>query len=47
MNLDGHVEHRIAATQLRLQDLNVQNEKAAYLPKLNGFFSYQQTEPSG
>ena len=42
MNLDGHVEHRIAATQLRLQDLNIQNEKAAYLPTLNGFFSYQR-----
>ena len=42
MNLDNHVEQRIAASRVRLQELNVRNEKAAYLPKLNGFFSYQQ-----
>jgi outer membrane protein TolC len=42
LNLETHVEHRIAASRVRLQGLNVRNEKAAYLPKLGGFFSYQQ-----
>ncbi|MCB0794705.1 MAG: TolC family protein [Flavobacteriales bacterium] len=42
LNMDAHVDHRIAATYERLQVLNVKNEKSAYLPKLRGFFSYQQ-----
>ncbi len=42
LGLESHVEHRIAASMMRIQELDVQNEKAAYLPKLNGFLSYQQ-----
>lgn len=42
LDLNGHVEHRIATTLVELQGLNVRNEKAAYLPKLNGFLAYQQ-----
>ncbi len=42
LQLENHVEHRIASSQQRLQTLNVRNEKSAYLPKLNGYFSYQR-----
>ena len=42
MDMAGHVEHRIAESQVRLQTLNVRNEKAAYWPRLNGFLSHQQ-----
>ena len=42
LGLESHVEHRIAASRVRLQELNVRNEKAAYMPKLNGFLSYQE-----
>jgi outer membrane protein TolC len=41
-DLERHVDRRLAGTIMRLQTLEVRNAKAAYLPKLSGFFSYAQ-----
>ncbi|MFB6258692.1 MAG: TolC family protein [Flavobacteriales bacterium] len=37
-----HIDHRIASTQVRLKQLNYQNEQADFLPKFNAFFNYQE-----
>jgi outer membrane protein TolC len=42
LDLNSHVERQLAGTLVNLSDLEVRNQKAAYLPKLHGFFSYQQ-----
>ncbi len=39
---EDHIDHQIAETQVQLKDLNYQNEKADFLPKLNAFFNYQE-----
>lgn len=38
----GHVEQRQAEVLVRLQELNVRNDKAKALPSLGGFLSHQQ-----
>jgi outer membrane protein TolC len=38
----NNIDFRIAKTNEELQGLNLRNNKVAYLPKLNGFFNYQQ-----
>lgn len=38
-----HPDYLIAKTNTELQNLNVQVNKAAYYPSLNGFFNYQQS----
>ncbi len=40
--VDQHVEDKQANSQLRLGELQLRNEKAAYLPRLTGFINYQQ-----
>lgn len=40
--VDQHVDDKQANSQMRLGELQVRNEKAAYLPKLTGFINYQQ-----
>ncbi len=40
--LDQHIEDKQANSQVRLGDLQVRNEKAAYLPQLAGFINYQE-----
>lgn len=42
LDLSGHVEHRLAATYVRIQELDVRNQRSAYLPELYWFFSHQQ-----
>lgn len=42
LDLAGHVDHQLASTLIRLQELDVKNQKSAYLPKLYGFLSTQQ-----
>ncbi len=42
LDLNSHVERQLAGTLVNLSDLEVRNQKAAYLPKLHGFFNYQQ-----
>jgi len=39
---EGHIEDKQANSQVRLGDLQVRNEKAAFLPQLTGFINYQQ-----
>jgi hypothetical protein len=34
------VEHQLASTSLRLQELNLRNSKSSYWPSVNGFFSH-------
>lgn len=41
-NLNTHPDFLIAQTNLKLQDLNIRAEKAAYYPSLNAFYNYQQ-----
>ena len=41
LDLNGHVDYQLANTLIRLQELDVQNQKAAYLPKLYGFANTQ------
>ncbi len=38
----NNIDFRIAKTNEELQGLNLRNNKVSYLPKLNGFFNYQQ-----
>ncbi|HQV39755.1 MAG: TolC family protein [Flavobacteriales bacterium] len=40
--VDQHIEDEQANSQARLSELQMRNEKAAYLPKLNSFINYQQ-----
>lgn len=40
--VDQHVEEKQANSQVRLGDLNMRNEKAAFLPRLTGFINYQE-----
>lgn len=42
LDLNGHVEYQLANTLMRLQELDVKNQKSAYLPKLHGFISTQR-----
>ncbi len=41
-NREAHIEQRIANTYVRASTLELSNAKAAYLPNLGGYFSYQQ-----
>lgn len=41
-NVDQHVDHQVAASMMRLGELDVRNKKAAYMPTLGGFINYQQ-----
>lgn len=42
LDLNGHVDYQLANTTMRLQELDMKNQKSAYLPKLHGFISTQQ-----
>jgi hypothetical protein len=42
LDLSGHIEDQLANTYVRMEELDVRNQKSAYLPKLYGFFSHQQ-----
>jgi outer membrane protein TolC len=42
LNLEQHVDLRMANTVYRIQTLEMRGGRAAYLPSLNGFFSHQQ-----
>lgn len=42
LDMNGHVDYQLANTLMRLQELEVKNQKSAYLPKLYGFISTQQ-----
>jgi outer membrane protein TolC len=41
LDMSGHIEHQLANTLVRIQTLDVKNQKSAYLPKLYGFFNTQ------
>ena len=41
LDMSGHIEHQLANTLVRLQTLDVKNQRSAYLPKLYGFFNTQ------
>lgn len=41
LDMSGHIEHQLANTLVRLQTLDVRNQRSAYLPKLYGFFNTQ------
>lgn len=45
-DLNRHIEYKIMETRIRAGELTLRNEKAAYLPKLSGFFTHQQQAPS-
>ena len=42
LDMTGHVDYQLVNTLMRLQELEVKNQKSAYLPKLAGFISTQQ-----
>ena len=42
LDMNGHVDYQLASTLVRLQELDVKNQKSAYLPKLHGFISTQR-----
>ncbi|HEX2615961.1 MAG TPA: TolC family protein, partial [Flavobacteriales bacterium] len=44
MQLDvaQHVDDQVAQSMMRLSELEVRNQKAAYYPQLTGFINYQQ-----
>jgi outer membrane protein TolC len=44
--LQNHIDYKIALTGVRAGELTLKNERAAYLPKLSGFFTHQQQSPS-
>ena len=41
-NASGHIDYKIASTNVELLNLSLKNEKAKYLPTLGGYFTYQQ-----
>lgn len=41
-DVNAHIDYLIALNNQDLQELNLKNTKAAFLPTLNGFFQYQQ-----
>lgn len=41
LDMSRHIEHQLANTVVRLQTLDLKNQKSAYLPKLYGFFNTQ------
>ncbi len=41
-NLNTHPDFLIAQTNMKLQNLNIRAEKAAYYPSLNAFYNYEQ-----
>ena len=41
-NLEQHVDYRLISTQEKMKMLSLQNERAAYYPKLNGFLMVQE-----
>lgn len=41
LDMNTHIEHQLANTLVRLQQLDLKNEKSAYLPKLYGFINAQ------
>lgn len=41
IDVNTHIEHQMANTYIRLQTLEMRNQKSAYLPKLYGFFNTQ------
>lgn len=42
IDLNTHIDHQLANTLVRLQTMDVRNQKAAYMPKLYGFLSHQR-----
>ena len=38
----GHIDYQLLDAQLKLNNLNLKNQKANYLPSLAGFFAHQQ-----
>jgi len=42
INTEENIDHKILATQLKLNELDLKNKKANYLPTLAGFFSHQR-----
>lgn len=42
IDLNTHIDHQLASTLVRLQTMDVRNQKAGYLPKLHGFLSHQR-----
>jgi outer membrane protein TolC len=41
LDMSRHIEHQLANTFVRLQTLDVKNQRSNYLPKLYGFFNTQ------
>ncbi len=41
IDLNTHIDYQLAGTLIRLKELDLKNEKAAYLPKMYGFASTQ------
>ncbi len=42
IDLNTHIDHQLAGTLVRLQTMDVRNQKASYMPKLFGFLSHQR-----
>lgn len=42
-DVTGHIDYRIAATNLQVSEKLLKLEKVAFLPALNGFYSYSKT----
>lgn len=42
-DVSGHIDYRLAATNLQVSERLLKLEKAAFLPTLNGFYSYSKT----
>ncbi len=42
LNYRLNIDYRLALDNIRLQELNLKNEKAAFLPTINAFYSHQQ-----
>tara|TARA_Y100000782_G_scaffold115237_1_gene156125 strand:- start:14309 stop:15649 length:1341 start_codon:yes stop_codon:yes gene_type:complete len=43
LDINTHIDYKIALTNEELQRLNMRNEKAGFLPKLSAFYNYQQS----
>lgn len=41
LDLNTHIEHQLASTVVRIQQLDLKNQRSAYLPKLYGFINAQ------
>ena len=42
VNINDHIDYKVADTRVELDNLSLQRERSEYLPKLNAFFSYRQ-----